>query len=520
MRNEGRGVAAVLGTLPFGWATANIGDIIGCEGLFADGDWVESKDQDPKGDVRLTQLADVGDGIYRNKSNRFLKYEKAVQLGCTFLQPNDLMVARMPDPLGRACIFPGDSKPSVTAVDVCIVRTGVNGADHQWLMHTINSPKFRSAIASLQSGSTRKRISRSNLAKIEFPLPPLPEQHRIVAKIEELFTKLDAGVETLNKTKAQLGRYRQAVLKHAFEGKLTKEWREYHKDEMGPASMLLERIKEEHKKNAKGEFREIPILGVVALPELPRGWAYATLDYLVGSDRNSIKRGPFGSTIKKAFFVPHGYKVYEQGNVIYNDFKRGSYFIDGRKFRELKDFEVKAGDVLMSCSGTVGKIAIVPERIQPGVINQALLKITLNNKVIDTLYFTYLLRSRIDEIVLKNTRGSAMVNISSVSDLRRIPFAIPPLAEQHKIVEEIECCFSVADQVEKIVEQSLKQAEGLRQSILKRAFEGKLVPQDPNDEPAEKLLERIKAEKANREADEKAAGKGRKRLNTIQGRLM
>ena len=208
-----------LPELPEGWAITTIGDVIGCDGLFVDGDWIESKDQDLKGDVRLTQLADIGDGVYRDRSNRFLRHEKAIQLGCTFLQSNDLMVARMPDPLGRACIFPGDSKPSVTAVDVCIVRTGLHGADHHWLMYTINSPLFRLAVAGLQSGSTRKRISRSNLAKIEFPLPPLTEQHRIVAKIEELFTKLNAGMEALNKIKLQLKQYRHAILKHAFEGR-------------------------------------------------------------------------------------------------------------------------------------------------------------------------------------------------------------------------------------------------------------------------------------------------------------
>ena len=141
---------------PYSWAKATIGETIGYDGLFIDGDWVETKDQDTEGNVRLIQLADVGDGIYRNRSNRFLTHEKAIQLGCSFLQPNDILIARMPDPLGRACIFPGDSKQSVTVVDICIVRTGANGLDHKWLMHTINSFVFRSVIASLQSSSTRK----------------------------------------------------------------------------------------------------------------------------------------------------------------------------------------------------------------------------------------------------------------------------------------------------------------------------------------------------------------------------
>jgi type I restriction enzyme, S subunit len=152
--------------LPAGWALARIEDLMGTDGIFVDGDWVESKDQDPFGDVRLIQLADIGDGEYRNRSARFLTHTRAEELNCTFLISGDVLIARMPDPLGRACIFPGDEKPSVTVVDVCIVRTGTDGADHRWLAHFINAPAFRARIYELQSGSTRKRISRRNLATI------------------------------------------------------------------------------------------------------------------------------------------------------------------------------------------------------------------------------------------------------------------------------------------------------------------------------------------------------------------
>ena len=144
------------GQLPHGWTLATISELIGRDGIFTDGDWVESKDQDPNGDVRLIQLADVGDGVYLDKSSRFLTAKKSHDLKCTYLVPGDVLIARMPDPLGRACIYPGDLKTSVTAVDVCIVRTGVNGPDHHWLAWFVNSPEFRANVASLQSGSTRK----------------------------------------------------------------------------------------------------------------------------------------------------------------------------------------------------------------------------------------------------------------------------------------------------------------------------------------------------------------------------
>ena len=206
--------------LPDGWALATISELIGRGGIFIDGDWVESKDQDPSGDVRLIQLADVGDSVYLDKSSRFLTAKKSRELKCTYLVAGDVLIARMPDPLGRACIYPGDPKTSVTAVDVCIVRTGVSGPDHHWLAWFVNSPEFRDNVALLQSGSTRKRISRKNLATIALPVPPLTEQHRIVAEIEKQFTRLDASVAALKRVQANLKRYRASVLKAACEGKL------------------------------------------------------------------------------------------------------------------------------------------------------------------------------------------------------------------------------------------------------------------------------------------------------------
>ena len=175
--------AGESGTLPSGWEWKTIPDLVSNDGVFIDGDWVESKDQDPNGDVRLIQLADVGDGAYRDKSDRFMTKAKAEELRCTFLNEGDVLIARMPDPLGRACIFPGDTKPSVTVVDVAIVRSGNGEFDHRWLCCFVNAHPFRSAISDLQAGSTRKRISRGNLATIPLPVPPLPQQRRIVAEI-------------------------------------------------------------------------------------------------------------------------------------------------------------------------------------------------------------------------------------------------------------------------------------------------------------------------------------------------
>jgi len=189
-----------LHELPEGWEWHVIPDLIGDQGLFTDGDWVESKDQDPNGDVRLIQLADVGVSEFRDRSSRFLTSDKAKELRCSFLKPGDILFARMPDPIGRACLFPGDIKQSVTVVDVAIIRPQSENVDHKWLVYQINAPQFYSSVISLQKGATRKRISRKNLSTIKFPLPPLNEQKRIVAKLDALFTRIDTAITHLQQT--------------------------------------------------------------------------------------------------------------------------------------------------------------------------------------------------------------------------------------------------------------------------------------------------------------------------------
>lgn len=170
------------------WPVITLVDALASADVFVDGDWVESKDQDPEGDVRLVQLADIGDGEYVDKSDRFLTSAKARELRCTFLKPGDVLVARMPDPLGRACIFPGDPKPAVTVVDVCIIRPDPQQHDARWLMHCLNGPDSRIQIAGYATGTTRSRISRSNLGKVRIPIPSLPEQRRIAAILDKADT--------------------------------------------------------------------------------------------------------------------------------------------------------------------------------------------------------------------------------------------------------------------------------------------------------------------------------------------
>jgi len=326
---------------------------------------------------------------------------------------------------------------------------------------------------------------------------------------------------------------RELILELAVRGKLIPQ---DESDE--PASVLLERIAEEkailikEKKIKKGEV--LPEIGEDEKPfELPLGWEYGFISQVVANDKYAIKRGPFGSSLKKAFFVKSGYKVYEQQHAIRDDFSLGEYYIDDKKFEELSAFEVKPNDVIISCSGTVGKIAIAPENMERGVINQALLKLTLNENVLLNDYFKILFPAfymRTD--TLNDLKGTAQKNMVSVDTLKKEPFPLPPLPEQKRIVAKVDELMALCDQLESQTESSIaahellvetllntltessdsreltenwnrisahfetlftteSSIEKLKQTVLQLAVMGKLVEQDASDEPASVLLEKI-----------------------------
>ena len=387
--------------------------------------------------------------------------------------------------------------------------------ENKFIFFYVVRESFRKNAQQSMAGAVgQQRVPLNFIANSRVAVPPLPEQKCIVSKIEELFPHLDEGVSSLKKAKLELKCYRQSVLKAAFEGRLTEKWREAHKKELEPASVLLERIKVERKQKLGKKYKELSSLEAEDSRNLSNTWALVRFIDIVSHEKNSIKRGPFGSAIKKSFFVEKGYKVYEQRNAIYDDCTLGNYYLDDRKFKELEDFEVKPGDFIISCSGTIGKIAEIPESAEKGVINQALLKITIEKRLILPKLFKYLFSSLgFQNKILVETRGSAMKNISSVEDIKKFQLAIPSIQEQNQIILEIERRFTIADNIEKTIGENLKKTERLRQSILKQAFEGKLVSQDPSDEPASVLLERIKQEKARLEEEKKRSRKkGKKRL--------
>ena len=396
----------------------NFSQLVSEDGLFSDGDWIEKKDQDINGRVRLIQLADIGDGYFKDKSSRYVTEDTASRLNCTFLEQGDILIARLPDPLGRACIFPLKGQ-YITAVDIAILRIKNRLYNPRYIMYLINSPQFRKSISCYESGTTRKRISRRNLDKIQFNVPDITVQERIVSKIEELFSKLDASVEELKTAKEKLKVYRQAVLKEALT------------------------------------------------PE--QGWCKCCFSDLMESVRNGYGKKPDDMGEYRILRI----SSVRPGKVELSDFR-----CNQTPFKE--DDLISENDLLFTrYNGSleyVGVCACVPQLQEKYAYPDKIIKCTPKLK---NPYHSRFLQYSMNQgearkyirSKIKTTSGQKGI---AGSDIKKVVLWLPELPVQEKIVKMIDEKMSTCDNIEQTIDISLRQAEAMRQSILKQAFKGGL----------------------------------------------
>lgn len=303
----------------------------------------------------------------------------------------------------------------------------------QYLFHFVQG-KY-ALLNTKKKGTGTPHLNQELLKQQKLIVPSYSEQERIVARIEELFSQLDAGVETLKKTKAQLAVYRQAVLKEAFEGRLTQAFREEN-----------------------------------GLPD----WKTISITQAIVQRKNALKAGPFGSALKKECYVPSGYKVYGQEQVIANNENIGNYYIDEEKYQELISCAIAPHDILISLVGTVGKVLVLSDNCLPGIINPRLIKVTLDEKIMMPYFFKYYFESAYLKSLYKKKAHGATMDVLNMGMIKELPFPLCDIQEQGQVIKEIESRLSVCDSIEQTVGLALQQAEAMRQSILKDAFEGRL----------------------------------------------
>ena len=385
--------------------------------LFTDGDWVESKDQDTSGNVRLIQLADIGDGNFINKSNRFMNIETAKRLNCTFLNKGDILIARMPDPLGRCCIFPFDEHEKyVTVVDIAVLRLKDN-YDNSYVKHLINTPQIRHEISIQTTGTTRTRITRKKLEKLRIPLPPLAEQQKIAAILD--------AADSLRQKDQQLVEHYTALSQ----------------------SLFLEMFGD-------------PVTNSM-------GWKTAKLKDV----SNKITDGTHHSPELVDFGVPYvtakHVKDYGLG------FVSKATYVSERDHDEIyKRCSPEYGDVLYIKDGATTGIACINTFRKPISLLSSLALIKHDPSAINNYYLCYWLNHKgIKERLIKEYMSGAAIQRYTLAKINTFTLMLPPIQLQNQFAERIQLIEAQKQQAQR----SLEKSEVLFKSLLQRAFTGELT---------------------------------------------
>lgn len=362
------------GEVPDGWEATTLA--AACD-FFTDGDWVESKDQNPDGEVRLIQLADIGDGLFQDKSSRFLTAEKARELRCSMLETNDLLIARMADPIARCCLFPGLDQPAATVVDVAIARAR-EGVDQRFLSYAVSNRPFRELALGAASGTTRSRISRSNLGALPILLPRLDEQRQIA----EVLRSVDDAISAVRGVAVTGEQALNAHVEHFVGG-------------------------------FAGEPREIG--------------SFATF---VGS----------GVTPKggKAAYKEGGIPFIRSQNVHFGELRMQDIaFIDEQTDRNMARTRVQPRDVLLNITGaSIGRCVAVPTDFQRGNVNQHVCIIRPNQSVLPE-YLAIFLGSREGQRQIDQLQGGLSREGLNFQQVRAVSLSVPDVEVQQEFVSEV-----------------------------------------------------------------------------------
>ncbi len=364
-------------------------------------------------------IGDLNDGIVTDSSTKIT--EQGLENSSAKMIPVGTLLVAMYGSIGKL---------GITGIECCTNQAiafakEMYGVTLKFMYYYMKMMK--SELIARGKGGTQKNISQTVLNSLYVPVPPLNEQQQIVSHIEELFSSLDNAVETLQKTKEQLTVYRQAVLKEAFD-------------------------------SAEKDCKMLPISEILT------------------KTRKGMTTGPFGTMIKKSDHKASGVPMLGIENIGRGQFVDGNkIFVTEEKAEELKSFSLKVGDIIISRSGTVGEICAIPERAEGSLLSTNLMRVSLDNDIIRSDYFISLFQSKgivldqIKELCKGSTRDFLNQTI-----LKQIVFPVPDIERQAKIVSIIEARMSVCDSIERTVNTALTQAEAMRQSILKEAFEGRL----------------------------------------------
>ncbi len=491
---------------PPGWALCTVGDVTE---LVA----TTSPAERPDVEFRYIDIASIDNARSRITAPKLYLGSNAPSRARQVVAENDTLFSTVRTYLKNIALVPVHLHGQVASTGFAVLRPS-RLIEPRYLFHYTLTRDFLNRLTGLQRGSNYPAVRDQDVRSQPFPLPPSPEQRRIVAKIEELFSELDKGIENLKQARAQLAVYRQALLKHAFEGKLTAAWRKAHADKLEPADQLLARIRTERAARYEKQLTEwesaaaggdgdlcrprepspwvdLAKSDLELMPPVPAGWAWTLFSNLCQRIRNGISAKPTGNTGVKILRI----SAVRPMRIDLDDFR----FLH-TSGNEYNDYLLQVGDLLFTryngtrdFVGVCGCFKGTEVRLFPDKLIQA--RIAAESVLPDFIAAAVSCGEprKFIESRTRTTAGQAGV---SGSDIKAVPVPVCSVAEQTEIVRILEETLPNIHALESEIDTNLQKCEALRQSILKKAFAGELVPQDPNDEPATELLARIRAERA------------------------
>ena len=351
--------------------------------VFTDGDWIESKDQSDRG-IRLVQTGNVGEGkfIEKDGKEKYISEETFERLKCTEIFPGDILISRLPNPVGRGCIIPNKSERMITAVDCTICRVDETIVDRDFFCYFLQSPSYYNQLEQSVTGTTRKRISRKNLGSVDISIPSKEEQGNVVSVLDKVSAIIDARQQELQKL-----------------------------DELVKA-------------------RFVEMFGDLANPECK--WDRIRLVEAC-ADKDDIKCGPFGTQLGKDEYTAEGVAVWEIPQINSGFKSTPSHFITQEKAEQLNAYSLLPGDIAMSRKGNVGKCALFPDRFTPGIIHSDVLRIRVDSARVDPvfmmsqLHYSRAVTQQIDLV----SNGAIMAGVN-VTKLKQIYVHLPPLVLQQQ----------------------------------------------------------------------------------------
>ncbi len=380
----------------------------------------------------------------------------------------------------RAPVGPTNIAPS----ECCIGRglaaiRPLKDVDHLYVFYYLRSIEHE--LSEMGTGTTFKAISGSDLRSISIPIAPLDQQKLIVAEIEKQFSRLDEAVTALKRIQVNLKRYKASVLKAAVEGKLTEEWRKKNPD-VDPASELLKRILAERRKkweeeNPDKKYKEPAEPDTIDLPKLPKGWIWAAL--------SQVALFQNGRSFPSKEYSLQGVKLLRPGNLYADGLVKwtdnNTKNLPEKWATKYPDYLIGGGELIMNLTAQslrdefLGRTCTTAEG-ERCLLNQRLARISPLSGL-NSHFLLWLLKAKIFRDFVDTLNTGSLIQHMFTSDLAQFNLPLPPQVEQETIIYEIERCLSVAMEIEVAVEINLKRTESLRQSILKRAFSGRLISQ-------------------------------------------